>query len=77
MAFNADTVTGHKDAGKHSATAAEMMAKKVGLGAYGKKIGEFVSKLVGKKQKAMADQKTVAAPVQPAAHTPAAVPVTA
>jgi hypothetical protein len=77
MAFNADTVTGHKDAGKHSGTAAEVMAKKVGLGAYGKKIGEFVSKLVGKKQKAMADQKTVAAPAQPAAHTPAAVPVTA
>ncbi|KAJ4303107.1 hypothetical protein N0V90_001998 [Kalmusia sp. IMI 367209] len=71
MAFNTETVTHHKDAAKHSGTAAEMAAKQVGLGSIAKKIGELVNKLVGKKQKAMIDQKAAtngqvaAAPVAP------------
>ena len=76
MAVNADTVVQHKDAGKHSGTAAEAIAKHAGFGAYAKKIGQFVSKLVGKKQKALADQKAAAAPAatpaQPAPADPAA-----
>ena len=78
MAVNADTVVQHKDAGKHSGTAAEAMAKHAGFGAYAKKIGQFVSKLVGKKQKALADQKAATAaapaatPAQPAPVDPVA-----
>lgn len=64
MAFNQETVTHHKDAGKHSGTAAEAAAKHLGLGKYSKKIGAFVNKLVGKKQKTMMEQKNgTAAPV--------------
>lgn len=74
MGFNADTVTHHKDAGKHSGTAAEMAAKHMGLGAFSKKIGEFVNKLVGKKQKEMVDQKA-AANGQPAAADASVAPV--
>jgi ribosomal protein L12E/L44/L45/RPP1/RPP2 len=76
MAFTQETVTHHKDVGKHSGTAAEHIAKQAGLGAFAKKIGEFVNKLVGKKQKEMIDAKNpkpadgTAAPAQPvtAAH---------
>jgi uncharacterized protein (UPF0332 family) len=75
MAFNAETVTHHKDAGKHSGTAAEMAAKHMGLGAFSKKIGEFVNKLVGKKQKAMIDERN-AAQMQTAPAAPTAQPVT-
>lgn len=57
MAFNHETITHHKDAGKHSGAAAEMAAKHLGLGSFSKKIGEFVNKLVGKKQKELIDQK--------------------
>ena len=79
MAITADTITGHEDAGKHSGTAAEAMAKKAGFGIYAKKIGEFVNKLVGKKQKAMKDEKAAAAAAAPApaAHEPVAAPVAA
>ncbi|KAF2474258.1 uncharacterized protein BDR25DRAFT_351817 [Lindgomyces ingoldianus] len=78
MAFNQETVTQHKDAGKHGGTAAEMAAKQMGLGAFSKKIGEFVNKLIGKKQKEAADKKAAegavpgaapgAAPGAPPAH---------
>lgn len=72
MAINAETVTHHKDAGKHSGAAAEMAAKHLGLGSFAKKIGEFVNKLVGKKQKEMIDAKgqpvPAAQPAQPVAH---------
>jgi hypothetical protein len=68
MAFNQETVTHHKDAAKHSGTAAEHLAKQAGLGSFSKKIGEFVNKLVGKKQKAMIDQKN--GTVAPAQSTP-------
>jgi hypothetical protein len=76
MALTTETVTHHKDAGKHAGSAAEMAAKQVGLGSFSKKIGEFVNKLVGKKQKTMVDERNAAngqaAPVaqtaQPGAH---------
>lgn len=73
MAFNQDTVTHHKDAAKHSGTAAEMAAKQMGLGSFSKKIGEFVNKLVGKKQKEYVDGKNASAGAAPApAPAPAA-----
>jgi hypothetical protein len=70
MAFTTETVTHHKDAGKHAGGGAEMVAKQLGLGSFSKKIGEFVNKLVGKKQKTMMDEQN-AAKVQtaPAATT--------
>lgn len=78
MAFTQETVTQHKDAGKHSGTAAETIAKQVGLGSFSKKIGEFVNKFVGKKQKTMADQKGAAAPAPtPTAAAQPAPPTTA
>lgn len=73
MAVTAETVTHHKDAAKHSGTAAEMAAKHMGFGQFSKKIGEFVNKLVGKKQKEMIDKKNPADPAAPAA-APAAAP---
>ncbi|KAF2738617.1 hypothetical protein EJ04DRAFT_509489 [Polyplosphaeria fusca] len=73
MGFNADTVTHHQDVGKHSGTAAETLAKKHGLGMFAKEIGEFVKKLVGKRQKEYIDSKNTAKPVD-AAAAPAAAP---
>lgn len=74
MALTAETVTHHKDAGKHAGTGAEMAAKHLGLGAFSKKIGEFVNKLVGKKQKAMIDEQNAAKAQTAPAPAPAPAP---
>jgi hypothetical protein len=74
MAVTADDVVQHKDAAKHSGTAAETLAKKAGLGAFSKQIGEFVKKLVGKKQKATLDAKAKKEGTEPGVNTAAAVP---
>jgi hypothetical protein len=74
MGFNTDTITHHKDVGKHSGTVAENFAKKNGLGMFAKEIGEFVKKLVGKKQKDYIDGKAKPADATAAPAAPAAQP---
>ncbi|KAF2811513.1 uncharacterized protein BDZ99DRAFT_461568 [Mytilinidion resinicola] len=72
MAVTKDDILQHEDAAKHSGTAAETFAKKAGLGAFSKQIGEFVKKLVGKKQKAALDAKAKKEGVTPEAEAAAA-----
>ncbi|KAF2114858.1 hypothetical protein BDV96DRAFT_86634 [Lophiotrema nucula] len=75
-AKHGDTIARHKDTAKHSGDAAEHFAKQAGFGKYAKKIGELVSKLVGKKQKEYtAGKDTAAKPAAPVDAQPA--PVTA
>lgn len=76
-----DTVAKHEDTGKHAGNAAEQIAKQAGFGKYGKKINDFIKKLVTKKQKEIADKKgkesTAVAPAENATPAPAAAPATA
>ena len=73
-----DKIAKFKDAGKYSGVAAERLAKEVGLAKYAKKIGAFISKLVGKKQKEYMDGKNGAVKTDAAAApAPAAAPVAA
>jgi len=89
MTVTADAVIGQEDVAQQSGAGVEVVAKKSGLGAFSKKIGQFVSKLVGKKQKGVKEEKVTKeekaaaadpapAPTpapEPAAQEPAVVPV--
>jgi hypothetical protein len=82
MTVTADAVIGQEEVAQQPGAGVEVVAKKSGLGAFSKKIGQFVNKLMGKKQKAMKEEKVTkeekaaAAPApEPAAEEPAVVPV--